>query len=172
MSPIEFIVSQLGNGLPPGSRLRSFAVELPDGSILTSTLTPAAASPSQPQPVVDSAVANASSFPDTDGDVATDPDALARKCRNRRERVARYREKNGGDAFLKPREWAPITRLSEREIRRAMRAGALRSTEKGDGRDHGALVVTVDAMEAYLAIVDSVERGQEEPPAWWASVRG
>jgi hypothetical protein len=83
------------------------------------------------------------------------------------QRVRRER----GDVAYKPREWAPKVGLSVSEIERAVAHGAVSSTRKPDGRDHGARLVSAESMLAYLATVDAVDRRTVAPPAWWAAVR-
>lgn len=87
------------------------------------------------------------------------------------ERLEALRRQRGLDAALKLREWKEYVPLSEREMERAIRYHALVAHEKGDGRDHAALTVSIRDMEAYLATVDAVERGAIEPPGWWIPVR-
>ena len=76
------------------------------------------------------------------------------------------------DLTLKPREWSALLGVSAREINRAIDAGALPFTAKDDGRDHGAKLVHIDHMEAFLATVEAIERGSMDPTAWWTDVRG
>ena len=83
------------------------------------------------------------------------------------QRVRRER----GDVAYKPRDWAPKIGLSVSEIERAVAHGAVASTRKPDGRDHGARLVSAESMFAYLAMVDAVERRTVAPPTWWAAVR-
>jgi hypothetical protein len=87
------------------------------------------------------------------------------------DRVQRL-SKARGNVALKPREWSAITGLSARELRRAIAADALPHAEKEDGRDHGARVVTTEAMLTYLTTVLAVERGHVSAPSWWDAVRG
>lgn len=87
------------------------------------------------------------------------------------DRLQQLREQRGNVA-LKPKEWSQITRISARELRRAICAGAVPHEAKEDGRDHGAKLITVEAMLGYLATVFAVERGRMDAPAWWAEVRG
>lgn len=80
--------------------------------------------------------------------------------------------KQRGNVALKPKEWSQITRISVRELRRAICAGAMPHEAKEDGRDHGAKLITVEVMLGYLATVFAVERGRMDAPAWWPEVRG
>lgn len=83
------------------------------------------------------------------------------------QRVRRER----GDVAYKPRDWASKVGLSVSEIERAIAHGAVASTRKPDGRDHGARLVSAESMLAYLATVDAIERRTIAPPTWWVAVR-
>jgi len=78
---------------------------------------------------------------------------------------------------MKLAEWAAWIsskwdrRISERELERAVKAGALVSSTKGSGKDHKAVVATPDALVAYLTSVAAVHAGTEPKPAWWNDVR-
>jgi hypothetical protein len=85
--------------------------------------------------------------------------------------LSALRRKHGTEAAFKPRDWSCMTTLSEREIVRAIQSGALPATPKGDGRDHAARTVTINAMEGYLATVKAVESRTMDPPSWWDAVR-
>ncbi len=86
-------------------------------------------------------------------------------------RLQQLRERRGNIA-LKPKEWSATTGISVRELRRAICAGAVMHEAKEDGRDHGAKLITADAMLAFLATVFAVERGRLSAPEWWTEVRG
>jgi len=143
--------------LPPGTVLVVLAAELPDARDPMTMPPPVgrdAARDITPPPVQHRANATAAA-PQT---------PLAR--------VAAVRAEHGNDAALKLREWNEEVRISIRELRRAIKSGALTAGRKPDGRDNKALTVTVGEMEAYLRTVDAVERGLMERPVWWTEVRG
>lgn len=81
----------------------------------------------------------------------------------RRERPNRLR---------KTAEWASLLGTSARALRRAIEAGALAHEAKPDGRDHGAIVIRPEVIEAFLATVEAVERGKCAQPDWWNRVFG
>lgn len=83
--------------------------------------------------------------------------------RERRERPHR---------LLKTPEWASLLRTSARMLNRAIKAGALPYEVKSDGRDHGAIVIRPEVLEAFLATAEAVERGKCDPPEWWNRVFG
>jgi len=62
-------------------------------------------------------------------------------------------------------------RVSERELERAMAAGALDGRAKGDGKDHRAVVVDPDEMARYLTLCNAVQHGNEPRPPWWTDVK-
>lgn len=99
------------------------------------------------------------------------PEPEMARGRSTSERLETLRRQRGLDAALKLREWKEYVPLSEREMERAIRFRALAAQEKGAGRDHAALTISIREMEAYLATVDAVERGAIEPPGWWILVR-
>lgn len=81
-----------------------------------------------------------------------------------------------GRIELKASRWSELTGLAVAELERAMvlpRVGepALPWRTKTEGRGHGAKLVSAEAMAAYLAAADAVERGDIAPPPWWHSVR-
>jgi hypothetical protein len=88
---------------------------------------------------------------------------LERVRQERRERPNRLR---------KTAEWASLLGTSARALRRAVEAGALPYEAKPDGRDHGAIVIRPEVLEAFLATEETVRRGQCAPPEWWNRVFG
>lgn len=78
---------------------------------------------------------------------------------------------------LKLTEWPGVIKqvwaqaISERELERAISAGAIAARTKGEGKDHRATVVEPDAMAEYLTLCDAVQHGKEPRPHWWADVR-
>jgi hypothetical protein len=76
------------------------------------------------------------------------------------------------DARLTAREWARvITRISERELKRAVQFGALASEARGVGKDHRAQVIRVADLVRYLTSCDAVRSGRAQMPAWWQNVK-
>lgn len=149
MSPILSLLQSIGQTLPPGSTFYVFAAELPDGRTMVagpSTAGLMALNAQMPEPA-----------PRPAG-----PEA----------RVAALRLVHGPDAPLKLGDWSKKLGISLKELRRAVKAGALPHEEKPDGRDNGAHTVTIGVMETYLKVINAVEAGAEEPPAWWNDVRG
>ena len=144
---------------PAGTKLVVITAELPSGAQVLHVQSKAADG-AQVSPVTPSADTSRAL-----SDLDTPSDQLMF------ERVQRL-HRDRGNVALKPREWSIVASLSVREIRRAIGAGALAHAEKEDGRDHGAKVVTAEAMLGYLATVSAVERGSLDPPRWWRVVRG
>jgi hypothetical protein len=77
---------------------------------------------------------------------------------------------------LPVKEWATEIKrvcgeaISERELKRALKADALVGAEKGHGKDHKTVVVQPDQMVAYLALRRAVLQGDNEKPFWWEPV--
>lgn len=88
-------------------------------------------------------------------------DSISYLMRARRER---------GRIALKAKQWAAVLGRPITELERAIHHGAVASTVKRDGRDHGARLVSVDALLQYLTTARAVSRGLIAPPAWWAAV--
>ena len=72
----------------------------------------------------------------------------------------------------KTAEWAELVGMSARALRRAVDNGALAHEAKPDGRDHGATVIRAEVLEAFLALVEAVDRGACDTPPWWKDVFG
>jgi len=78
---------------------------------------------------------------------------------------------------LKLSEWSKVIdsvwmhRVSERELERAITAGALDGRVKGGGKDHRAVVVEPDEMARYLTLCNAVQRHHEPRPHWWTDVK-
>jgi hypothetical protein len=149
MSSFEALVQQVSHGLPPRTRL-FMMIELPGDA--GDAVGAGAATPLSSSAQITAATA---------------PRALSSVS----ERIDATRRRHGSDHSLKAHEWAPIVGLSEREIKRAITAGAVPSTTKGEGRDNGARLVRIDDMEALVSTINAVERGTAEEPAWWPEVR-
>lgn len=164
MSPLHALVRQISSTLPAGAKLYVIAVEVPAGSPAEAPADSASAA--SVSPLLTSLPAGEDVIGPCLLDAATRPGATPL------QRVQRVREQHGASAAFKAKDWAPVAKLSVREICRAMKEGALKSAPKGDGRDHGARVIEAGTMEAYLRTVDAVERGTMEPPRWWTEVRG
>lgn len=77
---------------------------------------------------------------------------------------------------LSVKEWAAeIGRvmgdvISERELKRALKADALTGETKGHGKDHKTVVVQPDRIVRYLALRRAVMQGAGEKPSWWETV--
>jgi hypothetical protein len=101
--------------------------------------------------------------PKTDGELTAGPPSTPA------EAVERLKQSGDARAF-KPDEWAAhLPGISEREIKRAIKAGAVSSFAKGTGRDHGAVVISPDAMLDYLRAREGVARGMAKP-GWYDDV--
>jgi hypothetical protein len=61
--------------------------------------------------------------------------------------------------------------VSERELKRAVRANVLQADGKGDGKDHKTLVIQPERIVGYLALCHAVQMNQQPQPAWWKTVR-
>ncbi len=159
MSRVQALIQSIGQMLPPGTVLVVLAAELPDGRTLIKMPAPSSIEGIAEKEVTDSfaehRAASAPSTPET---------PLAR--------VAALRAKHGIDAPLKLRDWHAEVGISTRELKRAVKHGAIPAGRKSDGRDNKATTITIGAMEAYLRTVDAVERGVLERPVWWTEVRG
>lgn len=76
-----------------------------------------------------------------------------------------------GQCALKPDEWAArLADLSAREIKRAIKARVIESHLKATGRDHGATVISAEAMLRYVQMREQVMAGSEPQPAWFDDV--
>ncbi|MHB1264547.1 MAG: hypothetical protein ACYC1S_09055 [Gemmatimonadaceae bacterium] len=142
MSPILSLLQSIGQALPPGSTFYVFAAELPDGR--TMVAGPSAA-----------------------GVVALDaqvPEPAPRPTAGPEARVAALRLVHGPDAPLKLGDRSKKLGISLRELRRAVKAGALPHEAKPDGRDNGAHTVTIGVMETYLKIINAVEAARRKLP--------
>lgn len=151
MSPIQALFQSFSQSLPPGSTIYLLAAELPDGS----TRMHAGAAGPGTLPAVMSTVPAAPAAPSTP-----------------LTRVAALRAAHKPETALKLRDLAKEVGVSQKELRRAIKAGALAFDEKEDGRDNGAHTVTIGEMESYLKTISDVEAGKQEPPDWWEHVRG
>jgi hypothetical protein len=145
--------------LPAGGKMWLVFVELPHAS--ADSAAPTAAG------IISMSSAHAT---DEHGSPAN-PSADGARAMSAKSQLSALRREYGSDAALKPREWSRVTALSEREIARAIQYGALSASPKGDGRDHAARTVSIDAMEGYLSTVNAVEAGTMDPPSWWEAVR-
>lgn len=149
---------------PAGTKLLVIAAELPNGAEQLHVL-PSAAERGVSDLALEPRASHAPADPIAPGslrdDVGSAPLTHLQRLRSARGNIA-----------LKPREWAAFTGLSARELRRAIDIDAVPHADKEDGRDHGAKLITADAMLQYLSTVYAVERGQMQPPAWWPEVRG
>lgn len=152
MSSFQRLLQSFGQMLPPGSTIYVLAAELPDGrTLMEAEASSGGGAMSQGQLV-------AAPFPGA----ANTPVA----------RVASLRAEYGADTPLKLRDWAKELGISLKELRRAVRSGALAHEEKQDGRDNGAHTVTIGVMESYLKTVCAIEAGKQQQPDWWKDVRG
>ena len=154
MDPMD--LQSILQAFPARTKLLVIAAELPDGTADVRVLEPDG---------------NAGGANGANGVAATAPPPDLPAGGGALERLQRLIASRG-NVPLKPREWAHATGLSARELRRAIDADALPHAAKADGRDHGARLVTADALLAYVATVAAVERGQLPAPRWWAAVRG
>lgn len=145
---------------PARTKLLVIAAELPDGSSDVRVLADRTDADTSRDAFGDAVTAN--------GEAAERAGVRALGAVERLQQLITRR----GSVSCKPREWAHVTGLSARELRRAIDAGALPHEAKTDGRDHGAKLINADAMLAYLATVTAVERGQMAAPGWWTLVRG
>jgi hypothetical protein len=69
-------------------------------------------------------------------------------------------------------EWKQrVPDLSERELDRAMRAGALAWERRGEGKGHAARVIPAENLITYLGLCEAVQEGRLEKPEWWDEVR-
>ena len=157
MSRLQALIQSFSQTLPPGTTLVLLAAELPGGRTLVSTgdsLDSIAEPERSTRPLPsEQPMASTTSEPPL-------------------EHVAGLRAKHGTDAPLKLREWHEEVAISIRELRRAVKHGAVEAGRKPDGRDNKALTITIGAMEAYMRTVDAVERGLMDRPTWWTEVRG
>ena len=70
------------------------------------------------------------------------------------EEVIDWVRKTYGDGGLKLRDWPSLLpRLSARELKRAVRENLIDSYRKPGGKDHGATMISPDAMLKYLESV-------------------
>ena len=81
-----------------------------------------------------------------------------------------------GQIELKLRRWSPLIGISVAELERATALPSpdrplLKWQPKEGGRDHGAKLVSAEAMAAYLVTADAIARGAAAPPPCWHSVR-
>jgi hypothetical protein len=76
-----------------------------------------------------------------------------------------------GAISLKPARWATAVGIEAGELKRAISSGAIRSSKKLDGRDHGATLVAVGDLLAYAAQMEAVERGEMAGPVWSAEAQ-
>lgn len=86
--------------------------------------------------------------------------------------IARLALTRGPDAELKPKEWVALLdgSVSERELMRAISAGALDSRERGCGRDHKARVISPVEMVKYLETREEGLRFRGSRPEWFSDV--
>ena len=153
-------LQQLLSQLPPGAKVSVVTVELPLApGIVSYGLVPR------------DTTAEALSATGTPIDAIQPTPGTRGNTKSPEARLSAIKAQHGGDAAFKPREWSRIVGLSEREIERAIRHGAVPSSTKGGGRDHAALTVSIKAMEAYLATVEAVEGHTVAAPPWWDLVR-
>jgi hypothetical protein len=157
---------------PAGTKLVVIAAELPDRSH------------SVPVVLRADGAANSAAGPGGDGTAAPAPGGEADHLADGHHDMAgadvhdlhvehvRRLHHTRGNVALKPREWSTIVGLSARELRRAIEANAVPHVEKADGRDHGAKLITAEAILGYLTTVLAVERDHMPAPTWWPSVRG
>jgi hypothetical protein len=79
-----------------------------------------------------------------------------------------------GEGLRKEGDWAKdicgANDLSQRELERACKHGAVLSTRKDDGRDSGAREIEAAALQAYLELREEVRQGRKPVPEWWESV--
>ena len=152
MSPLQRLLQSFGQMLPPGSTIYVLAAELPDGRTLM----------------------NAGVSLESAGERCVQPLSAAPRASGITPvaRVAAVRAEHGPDAALKLRDWSRELGISLKELRRAVRSGALPHEAKPDGRDNKAHTVTAGVMERYLKTVDAVEAELQEAPTWWSDVRG
>jgi hypothetical protein len=86
--------------------------------------------------------------------------------------IVRAERRERPNRLRKTSEWAELLGMSARALRRAVDNGALAHEAKPDGRDHGATVIRSDVMEAFVALVEAVDRGTCDTPPWWQHVFG
>lgn len=68
------------------------------------------------------------------------------------EQIASWVAQEYGEAGLKLRDWAALLpMLSVRELKRAVQEGHVVWHSKPDGKDHGATMISPDALLEYLA---------------------
>lgn len=136
-------------------------------------------------PAANGAVANTSALPLVDGAGETARSDVPAPMETKRGQavpessvartpleILRAERRERPNRMRKTAEWAGLLGTSARALRRAVEAGAISYEAKPDGRDHGAIVIRPEVLEAYLATVDAVERGQCDPPEWWNRVFG
>lgn len=80
-------------------------------------------------------------------------------------------EQRNGQQKRQAKEWAPLLKISARELERAMKEDAITHEVTTFGRGHGARLISTAAMRDYLEEVDAVEHGRRPPREWYAKVR-